>query len=439
MKSIRYHGLAFTLVAIFAGLLGCSGRMEETVTYDVFRSQASGFSGMDFLGIAKAKGVDKKHTDYLVNMVRGCGQFQKVDSLNKVFPLAKGDGDAVKKSLKKEVSSFQDSRYVHGVLVIELVQNEIKKSTKRGQLILVRDQMDHSWFDSYGNAAHPKHIIYGSEEIAPKVKYLGKKLPLRNVRVELGIRFALYNKNSDQLIFDQTSYIGASLSTYSKDPVINSASLGSSLADHLMERIARAFCPKLASVERTLYAAGDDSQADKLIVQGIDHVDEGDWEKAADQWKKAVLVDKKNRFALHNLGVYYERAGNVPAAMEEFQKAREARPVAGFNVDQYEDSLKLFRPKFNPSELEPHIYGISGAGWVSIFGGKDKELKPGRIYSVYRTKRLTAPPKFRVDGMELIEVGKVKIVKHDAPFMLGRIVQFFEPYRVEMGDVVILK
>ena len=99
-------------------------------------------------------------------------------------------------------------------------------------------------------------------------------------------------------------------------------------------------------------------------------------------------------------------------AMEEFKKSRKSRRVKEFKLKQYDISLDLFRPRFAPKELEPRVYGISGANWVSIYGDEKNKLKIGRTYSLFRSKRIQNS-KFRVDGVSLIEMGRVKIIKAD--------------------------
>jgi tetratricopeptide (TPR) repeat protein len=416
---------------------GCSGLVEETVEYDVFRLPTSDFEKMNFLGVAKAKGLQTKHLTYLISKISNCKQYQKTNKLNKTFTLPEGDKDEIVKSLKEQTSAHQDSRYIHGIVLMEVIKNKVTTTTSKIDVIKSKDLIDHKWFDSYGVAVHPVHNIYGSEEIAPKMIHSKQRARQKITKFDIGVRFIIFNKRKNVIIVDKTTHIGARLATYSKAPAIRIKEIQSILIKNLMERVARNACPNIGTVERTLYAAGDKSKSNVLVENGIDAASDGEWEKSADYWRKAILVDKKNPFAYHNLGVFYEQSGNVPQAMEEFKKSRKSRRVKEFKLKQYDISLDLFRPRFAPKELEPRVYGISGANWVSIYGDEKNKLKIGRTYSLFRSKRIQNS-KFRVDGVSLIEMGRVKIIKADPPFMLGRVSQFINK-GIETGDVVIVK
>jgi tetratricopeptide (TPR) repeat protein len=211
------------------------------------------------------------------------------------------------------------------------------------------------------------------------------------------------------------------------------------LTRQLISRVTSAACPKITDATRQLYAKGDKSSpADNLIAGGIKLIDnEMKWEEAADMWRKAVLMDKKSAYAYHNLGVYYERGGNIPAAMEEFMKAKQVG-ARYYEARQYDRSLTIFRPDVSPLSLEPRIHTVSGAGWVSIHGGAATSFIVGREYPVYRLRRMSSDQNNQMDGLAINEVGWIKVVKHEAPFILARITQFIEPLQIESGDVVIM-
>src|SRR5690606_28800467 len=147
---------------------------------------------------------------------------------------------------------------------VEVIKDKVTDSKKRAKVVMVRDEDDHSWFDSYGNAVNPTSDVYGSEEIGPVSKTVPKAVRQRHQRIDLGVRYVLYNKKSEKVVFDRTTYIGAALSTYSKRPSIAPARIKTQLMGHLMQRIARDVCPRIGHVERSLYAMGTGSSADKL-------------------------------------------------------------------------------------------------------------------------------------------------------------------------------
>jgi tetratricopeptide (TPR) repeat protein len=430
---LRYVGCAVAVVAALGS--ACSGRVEEAVAYDVYRVPPSEFKGMSFLGVAKPKDLDGKHVQTLTAALSKCGQYQKVNALGKTFALESGDREKVQKKLKADIASYQDARYVHGVLVIEPLKRTFKTDTASVKYVAVKEGVDHSWYESAGYTADLSSGLLVTDEIAPKMQFAERRVQQKQASVDLSVRITLYNKANDAIVFDRVTRASAALATYSTSPKLSIKALEAELWDEIMARAQRFACPKVARVERQLLAEGSETKADLLIQQGIEIVDDsGDWGKAADMWKKAVLIDKQAAFAYHNLGVYYERRGDLPAAMEEFEKAK--RRGGKSTPKQYDVSLVNYRPKLDPVALEPRIYAAGGAGWVTITGGRKAALGVGRTYSVYRLRR--AGEDFRFDGVALTEVGKVTIVKAEPPFMLARVTQFLDPQRVEAGDVLVV-
>jgi tetratricopeptide (TPR) repeat protein len=429
------------LITALGASLACAGHVEEEVAFDVYRSPTAGFEKVGFLGIARPKGEAGKYQGDLVSQVRRCGQYQKTNALAKVFKLPTGDKDAVVKKLKSDIEAYQDSRYVHAVLLVDSVKREVERKTVATRFVHLKDRLDHRWTDSYGTAGTPAHPLYGVEEISPVTVATAKKIGQKQTRITLGVRYVLYNKLQDTVVFDRQSSVTGSVQTYTGKPAVSDKQLEAQLWRQLLGRVGRAVCPKIATVTRKLYAEDSGSKADNLVASGIELVEDDEkWEEAANQWRKAVLIDKKHGYAYHNLGVYYERAGNLPAAMEEYEKAKRSR-LRGPNPKQYDTTLKILRPSYDPPAVEPRIYTVSGANWVTIFGGPRNALKVGGEYAVFRSRR---HPDERqdakagdFDGTTLTEVGRVHVVKVEPPFVLARVKQYLEDWSVEVGDLVL--
>ena len=426
--------LAYMIVTVLG--TACATFIKEDVDYSVYRLPVDDFKKLDFLGVPKIIHLQKDHNDFLIDRIKACGQFNKVSALNTTVKLATGDSELVKKELRRSLGEFQDARYVHGALVVELTKNQLQRETRPTRIVGVIEHPDYDWFDSYGAAVHPRNELFASEEIAPKQSFEVREDTAVTLKFSIGLRYALYNKETNRMVFDHTSAIEAVLVNYSKNPVFDRKDLQFYLMRQLLLRIERNACPYMGKVKRVLYASKGEKPADRLVAQGLEFAGDDKWDKAADTWKKAILSDRKNAFAHHNLGIYFERAGNIPAAIEEFQKGKLDSKDGMPRLDLYDQALSFLRPRLDPDTLEPRIFTALPTGWVSIYGGDDGTLKMERIYAVYRVKKHMSAQN-APDGLEWQEVGKVRLVKRAGQFILGRVVQYQQSTPVEMGDVLL--
>jgi tetratricopeptide (TPR) repeat protein len=392
-----------------------------------------GFKEITFLGISKPANINQANYDRVVNLVQKCSQYQKVNRLNKTFEIGQLNRDSTLKRLKGDVAAHQDARYVHGVLVIEQLSNETKQTQDSIKIVGLREGVDHQWFQSFGYTARPLSSLFGSDEIAPKVSFITKNIPIRKFEKTLVWRFVLYNKTKDALIIDRRVKMSVALDSYSSKPKITDKVIEAALGKEMMEHIAGFVCPKIAQADRTLLANSSDHKADQLVDNGIDLAGDNRWEAAANQWKKAVLIDKRNAWAYHNLGIYYEKYGNIPAAMEEFSKAKKSG-ISEYQPKLYDQAINIYRPKITLPTNDMRVYGVGNAHWLLLHGGEQTNFKIGQEYPVYRIQRIGEGPEYNFYGIRLVEVGKVQLVKQEAPFILARITQFLEPYGIQAGD-----
>jgi len=424
-------------VVVATLLSSCATHITESVEYPVTRYPIDDFAKLDFLGIPKIGVLQKDYSDFLMDRLKGCRQYTRVSPLNTTIKLATGEPEVVKEDLKKSLAKIQDTRYVHGILVVDLIKNLLRREVAPTRVVNVIDHADYDWFDSFGIASYPQNELFGGEEIAPKRSFEIREGSATTLKFSLGLRYLLFNKEAGKIVFDRTSVMEAWLTNYSQNPVFDRKELQFYLMRQMMLRIERHSCPKLGKVKRNLYAEKSDRPADRLVIEGINLAEDGKWDRASDQWRKAILMDRKNVFAHHNLGIFYERNGNLPAAIEEFYKARsDARPKGGPKLDAYEQALDFLRPAIDPESIEPRVYSLGPVGWVSILGGDADSLKMDRLHAVYRVRNKVTPNE-APEGLEWTEVGKVKLVKRSGPFLLGRIVQHRQGFAIDVGDVLI--
>jgi hypothetical protein len=423
------------LCALFF-LVSCSELREYDVEYTIYRVPTIGFRDLKFLGVSRSHKIGSGTQERLLSMLQRCGQYQRVSRLNRVFQVGKEDREVVQKKLRSEVESFQDARYVHGVLVIEQLESQVESDSEDIKLVSIKDGVDHQWFQSFGYTARPLSPIFGFDEIGPKMAFKTHEIKQKKFLKSVLWRFVLYNKTKDSILIDRKVKMAIRLKNYSSKPRINEKLIENALGKEMMEHISGFVCPKIADVERQLLARKEDTKSDDLINVGIDLASDDKWEAAANQWKKAVLVDKNSATAYHNLGIYYEKFGNIPAAMEEFLKAKNSGQ-AQYQPKFYDQAVNLYRPKIAIPSNDMRIYGVGSAQWALLMGGEKKNYEMGREYPLYRLNRISSKNEYMYHGVEFIEVGKIRIIKQEDPFVLGRITQFVESTSVQNGDMML--
>lgn len=427
-------GHLYTL-ALTSSLLACSSINIEEVEYTVYHTPTAKYKKMRFIGVTKVNKIPAL-TNYLVQEMDKCRLYSKANGLEKVFKLSpQQDENKLKLTLKDQANQFQDARYVHGVLVVEVLKNQTKIINRTKNIWHANDSQHYTWMDSYGNASLPTQRLYAGEAISPKITYEVKSKPEKDVQVEMTIRAVLYNKRSNEIVFDQVTSLSSKFSFYEEGKFNRPKKLVKDLAEQLLQRVARKSCPRLARVERQLISQNEDGRVHSLTEKGIDSANAGRWERAADYWKKAILVDKKHAPALHNLGVYYERLGDIPRAMEEFGKAKNAGLPKEVEAIQFDESLELFRPAIDSWQPSPTILSVSGANWVLIQNLDSRKYEVGKSYPVYRSELLLRDK--NVLGTNLFQTGKVRIVKKESDIVLARIEEFVEDYQINPGDILV--
>ena len=347
----------------------------------------------------------------------------------------------VAKAFGDEVAKHRDDRYAHGILYVQL-QTRLKNAPL-AQASVVRPQYDqpYDWHDAFQATADLSGRAYSFEEISRKPRYTAATSAFKTEEVELVARYSLYNAKLKRLVFDRTSTLQASVANYSSQPGISRDRLHKMLYRQVIGKIVRSTCTSQGEVERSLVAVGDETKVEKLIQTGVDQAMDDQWEKAAQSWQNAILIEPKNAVAHHNLGVFYERNGNIPKAIDEFDRARSGKLWKQVPRQQFQTSLFQFRPGSDILEVQPKILSMSSSNWVTIVGGKEGGLKPGKIYPVYRSSAVSNE-NHSVRGIRLVEVGKIRVEKAaggEVPRYEARTMEFTNEFKLATGDTVILQ
>ena len=421
-----------TLCSFFS----CAELREYDVEYSVYRLPISGLKELNFLGVGKTSNMGRGPLERLAVSLQKCGQYQRISRIDRNFSMNQIDQDLLQKKLKSEIASTQDARYVHGILVIDQLEDESTHEEGEIKLVTVTDGLEHQWMSSFGYSGRPISQTFNYVEIAPRTKANSQEVRQKIFERTLSWRFTLYNKTKDIIVFDRKVKMRVRLKNYSVKPRITDKIVDQALVKEMVEHISGFVCPKIADVERQLLARREDSKSDELVNEGVDLASDDNWEAAANHWKKAVLIDRKSATAYHNLGVYYEKLGLIPEAMEEFLKAKNAGQQS-YHSPLYDVALSLYTPRMFIPTSDVRIFAVGGSHWVLLSGGEFMNYRIGSEYPIYRLQRVTKRSDFVFDGIEFIEVGKLKLIRKDGKFLQGRISQFVEAFGILGGDVMV--
>jgi len=435
-KNSKYF-IGFLISAI--NLSHCASGEKEEIEFDLYRSPMASYKEMTAIGVTNIDGLTQASTDYLTNKIKRCGQFSTTKQLDTKFSLKENDVKKLGKSIGSQMDGFKDARSVHGALIVKVIRNKGSITKQNRKLVLLKEKSEYQWFPSFGNWPYKSYGFTGSSEVAPVTKAVIRDVGSSTRRYDISIKFALYNKVIKKVVYQDTYSARSSVTNYSGQSNDIGRKLRQSMTQGILDRIVMKICPKVKKVERNLYARGTDDKIDTMIQAGIELAEDGRWQPAATKWRNAILEDKSNALAHHNLGVFYEKHGDIPKAAEYFDKAEGKNYWKIIEKNRYETTIDEFVPRIEMDKLQPRIITVSGGKWLTIIGGPSKKFKKGKTYPLFRSVRHSPKPKFVAEGIDLVEVGRIKVVKRNGSVVLARIKEFIEDERVEIGDVVLLK
>ena len=410
---------------------------QEEVTYELHRGSAKDTSNIKFLGVVTDKSTSKGIKKILAQNLNRCRQFKKSTIIknNYKLPVA-GDRENVEKVFRKSLRKKRDDRYAHGIIYLSL-KTKIKGYRDKVELVTAHYNTPYDWRDSLQATADFEKNVFSFEEVVQTPRLKRKKTNERRTNISVNARFALFNAKTDKLIFDKLSTLNTELSNYSQNPKLSPKVVSGQLLQQMMNKIVRSTCTKMRQVERQLIAIGDSSKVEKLVDEGVDLASDDNWEAAAEKWQNAILSSPNDAPAHHNLGIYYERSGNIPKSIEEFDRSRSGKHAHLLPKNQFDNVLFQFRPKDQPSKQRPKIFSVSNSHWVAVIGGR-KPLKIRKVYPIYRTLQPTLGDK--KNTIKVIEVGKVRIEKKEKgrlKLYYGRIMEFPADKNIQAGDTLL--
>ncbi|MBF6641010.1 tetratricopeptide repeat protein [Flavobacterium sp. J49] len=154
-----------------------------------------------------------------------------------------------------------------------------------------------------------------------------------------------------------------------------------------------------------------DSEALKYYNLGLEAGKNGDFEKAIDNYKKAVVFDPEFAFAYDNMGVCYRRLNRFDDAIEAYEKSLKIDPngqmplqnigIAYLYKKEYRKALKSYErlSKIDPNNPEV-FYGIGNIYAQHLFEYEKALDNLCKAYNIYVEQK--SP--YRSDAEKLIQL-----------------------------------
>ena len=131
--------------------------------------------------------------------------------LGRHYAIPSGSPQKVAEAFANQVDRKRSDRYVHGLLYVDVLTKESRRQIAETKTIKVKYSSRYDWVDSFAATADIGNEIYSFEEIAPKPKFQTSKSKQRSTRLDLEMRFALYNAKTEKLAFDKQAALKASV------------------------------------------------------------------------------------------------------------------------------------------------------------------------------------------------------------------------------------
>ena len=396
--------------------------MSSTVPVDKLKE-------LKVFGFAKPLGLSQGHKKYFLQKLKNCPQYEEVRELQARLNLSFKNPNTLQQSLKATTKIPQVAK-VNGFVDIQVKKDSQNSKLTPERLVKLYDLGGFRWVDGQGVPAKPHFGFHGVTEIGYRTRSKLASVYERHNQFKLNLLFVMYNRVLKKIILTKNFQIRASLNTYSKSAAISKEQIRDSLTKSMLDQVSFFACPSLGEVERKLFYDHSE-QADQKINQGIEDADDERWDLAASKWNDVLSKKKNQKHALHNLGVYYEKMGNIPEAAKHYNKI--VSPSREGIGGSFFELLNRFQSPLSKRKLFPTIIGVSGGNWIYI-DGRATRLRIGRLYSVFMLRKKFHPDENSLTDVDLTEVGKIRVTGKRGSVYIGRVVEYLEHYTVSEGQ-----
>lgn len=365
-------------------------------------------------------GVREKILDNL----RKCSHYTDIRVVDKAL--------TVGSTAAEEAFDLHLNRYAKnsgGLLRIRMEHKEATEETEKSQSFLLFDQATYDWYPSFGVPRFGSMGFAGGMEIAPEVKKRRRTPLVRTNRLQQVYRMSLYNKSSGKMTLDRVGKNISAFSSFSKDPGFKKSQFEELVRGSLLQDINFYSCPPSEPVVRHLYSAGTNSTTARSIDEGISSAKDDNWADAGTRWNEVLATDPKNTLAHHNIGVFYERQGDIKEALKHYRLGFRDKRI---QEDSFGDIIGHFLPQNDA--MESLVAQVTGGNWIFVDVPEGERRTKA---SAYRVTPIIDPDSSRVIGQTLKEIAILRFVSSQEARRAARVGEYLLDTPIRAGDIVV--
>jgi hypothetical protein len=421
------------LGAVALSLTACSKDLLE-VQYPQMISPVEAYTELTKLAVGIDSKMDPVLRDEVMKVLKACPIFTEVAAMDKPVRVS---GSNPKDYFDALIKRSQQAQLSQGIMSIQIEDNSESSQLEKSQAFVLADQATNAWYPSFGIPAVGTLGFPKKPEVAPKWTLRKRDTYVRAEKLQYIVRFVMYNRVAGKIVHDHIVSNTSTLLNYSRKPTLKKPTFTGLIQRSVMDEIMFYACPAKNQVKRKLYYVKNPNPDGEQINEGVDLAEENRWPLAATKWNNVLLKDKKNAVAHHNLGVHYERSGEIFQAMDHFKQVRAGK--SGKLLDNVIDEIRTqYQPRMDGTAVYPQVSFVTGGNWAFV-RSDNKGMMEGQTYSLYRFEPVVSPENSRTVGLSIREVGLFKVGSPSAQYYPGRIKEFLIDYPVKPGDFVIVE
>lgn len=424
----------FLSLALGFGLSTCAKTSVE-VSYPQLLGPAEAYAELKKLAVGIDPYLAPDLREALLTSLKNCPSFQEIVVLEKPVKVS---GTNPKDYLEAFIKTSEIAQSAQGILSLQIEVNTQSASSEKAQVWVIDDKPTFTWS---GPISTPFLASLGQPqqpEISHPRRSKRRDTLVRFDKTNFVARFVVYNRVKGTIIHDRVLSNQSTLQNYSRKSGIKKANFLKMVEKSVVDEALFYSCPVRGELTRNLYYGPQPEDATSLMInEGIELAEDDRWTLAASKWTNVLLKDPKQAIAQHNLGVHYEKQGDILKALEHYRLAALSPQAASVGHLVYDELLKSFQPPLGLKSLYPQIAFLSGSGWVYI-RAEGANIPATRVFSVYRIEPNLAPDLLENQGVALREIGRVRLQASFDGYFTGRLRDQLVDAPVKAGDFVII-
>ncbi|MFW7381874.1 MAG: hypothetical protein ACOH5I_23915 [Oligoflexus sp.] len=411
--------------------LSCSKKFID-VKFSSFHLPVEGYQELSTLLVIMDQDAPVHLRGELQRQLSDCSPFAKIEFQQESLSFAQLKRDGISNFFKAYIAKNKLAQKSQGMLILDLAHQKIDNNLERSKAIQYNDEEQYLWF---ANHAFPDEFGFAKRlYLAPEQKLKSQSILIRNHIYEWKFPFVFYNRVSNQVIAQDQLLQRSMLSNFSKSPALKHQDVEKKILEGMAHSLKQQVCAGTTQVEQIYYHPKKD-QAALLVNEGVDLAKENRWPLAATKWKNALLQNKNDAIAHHNMAIYLEKSGKLAEAVVHLKKAASGENQAFILKPRHQSFSKQYEQISDSDTILAQISFVSSGNWVHV-QGFDQELSLDRSYSIYRIDAIR-DRQLKSIGTHMREVGTIRIMERTERFWLGRIEQSTVDYPIKAGDFII--